>query len=432
MSIPFACEHCGKRYNVAEHLAGKKVKCRQCGQGTTIPQGESAEPAIDIYGLDDPDLASDTSDREEVATEPAPRVVVKAPAGSKPKTNASGGGTGSGFSVANVRGLLGGAFVILVIGFRIYRVANRVVGPEPRNPVAPAAMAPALTPEPELPSLSADAPEPGPGVEIKRGIMLHEVRVDTVRPGQGIKLWLYLPSGEHAEKSLPCVLIAPAGSILVTGMGLGDGDRPEHLPYVSAGFAVLSYELEGELRKDPSQATLGDVKQAAQAFLAAKAGLSDAHVALEWLLAKVPEVDPDRLYTAGHSSAGTMALLLAENEPRIKACVAFAPRADVATNFDADQTRQLRSLIPGFDRFLTTYNPKPNDDRLNCPVFLFHARDDSVVPVSLTEEFATELEQKRKSVTLEIVPDGDHHTSMIRKGIPRAIQWLREKATDTP
>src|SRR5262245_19219996 len=49
-------------------------------------------------------------------------------------------------------------------------------------------------------------------------------------PGQGGKLQLYLPAGDHQPKSLPCVLIPGAGSNLLAGMLLGDGDSPEHIP----------------------------------------------------------------------------------------------------------------------------------------------------------------------------------------------------------
>jgi dienelactone hydrolase len=248
-----------------------------------------------------------------------------------------------------------------------------------------------------------------------------------------MRLWLYLPPGEHAPGSLPCVLIAPAGSILVVGNELadGDGDRPgdhpEHLPYARAGFAVLAYGLDGELR-DVEKATNADVRRASETFLAARAGLTNARIAIEWLLAKVPQVDPSRLYAAGHSSAGTMALLLAENEPRIRACAAFAPRSDISKNFSSVQASQLKLAIPRLDDFFTLYNPKAHEADLGCPVFLFHARDDSVVPIGETEEFANDLRGLGKSVTLETVASGGHYHSMIREGIPRALAWLGEKA----
>ncbi|MDB5352104.1 MAG: repeat-containing protein [Planctomycetota bacterium] len=38
MPMTFACENCGKRYRVEESAAGKRGKCKECGQTFTIPQ----------------------------------------------------------------------------------------------------------------------------------------------------------------------------------------------------------------------------------------------------------------------------------------------------------------------------------------------------------------------------------------------------------
>ena len=179
-------------------------------------------------------------------------------------------------------------------------------------------------------------PDPGPGREIEPGIMLHEIRLPGGNsPGFGGKLWLYLPSG---AQGVPCVLITGAGSNLLVGMDLADGDRPEHLPYVRAGFAVMAFELDGAVA-NMQQAGDPQILAGAARFLAARAGLVNANVALEYLLAKVPQVDPQRIYVAGHSSAGTLSLLFAEHEPRLKGCVAFAPRDRPAPS--SSGTRQL-------------------------------------------------------------------------------------------
>jgi dienelactone hydrolase len=206
-------------------------------------------------------------------------------------------------------------------------------------------------------------------------------------------------------------------------MELGDGDRREHFPYVREGFAVLSYSLDGHLDREQNGDVL-QVRRAAEQFLAARCGLTNAEIALEWLAAKVPEVDPGRIYTAGHSSVGTMALLLAENNSRIKGCVAYDGRSDVEANFHG-QTRALRQVIPRLDEFITTYNPKLHADRISVPVLLFHARDDSVVPVTESEAFATTLREQCKKVSLAIVPEGEHYDAMISQGIPMGIAWIK-------
>jgi dienelactone hydrolase len=249
-------------------------------------------------------------------------------------------------------------------------------------------------------------------------------------PGHSAKLWLYLPDGDHAPQSLPCIFIAGAGSNLITGMNLGDGDRAEHLPWVRAGFAVLAYELDGHLGNLQAAQT-EEIKEASTRFFGARAGLVNAHNALEYVLQKVPQVDPKRLYSAGHSSAGTMSLLFAEAEPRLAGCVAFAPVSDVERRLGPMLLRLLSPALPNLQTNVARYSPKHHESELTCPVFLFHAKDDSNVPVTESQECANRLKKLRKSVTLELVPTGDHYDAMVNEGISRAINWVRGLPSET-
>src|SRR5262245_14545591 len=199
-----------------------------------------------------------------------------------------------------------------------------------RPPVASAAAKQPFTfadvPLPAFPQRDeADADEVEPGVRQYMINILDDEGGFYETPGHGGWLYLYLPPGEHQPKSLPCVLIAPAGSTLLDGMDLGDGDTPEHVPYVKAGCAVLAYELDGPCY-DPTD--FEEMKDAYKAFKDSRAGLVNGRNALEYLLAKVPEVDPARIYTAGHSSAASHALLFAAHEPRLAGAMAYAPAPD--------------------------------------------------------------------------------------------------------
>jgi dienelactone hydrolase len=277
-------------------------------------------------------------------------------------------------------------------------------------------------------------PDVGPGREIEPGVMFHEVRLPGGdRPGFGGKLWLYLPAGDHAAGSLPCVLITAGGSSLLKGMELTEGARLEHLPYVRAGFAVLAYELDGPLAhgRDASQA---EMSEAIIRFLAARVGLVNAQVALRFAVEKVPQVDPRRIYTAGHSSAATTALLFAAHEPSIRGCAAYAPAIDLAKFFGAQAVRELHDA--GLDDLVIRHAPIHHERALDCPILLFHARDDGTLPVAETEACARRLKALGKPVTLVIVPTGGHYQSMLREGIPRGVAWLGDlagrEATPTP
>jgi len=262
-------------------------------------------------------------------------------------------------------------------------------------------------------------PEPGPARTIVPGVRFHEATID--RGGVPMKVWYYEP--EKAAGKLPLVLVPPAGSTLFVGMNLSDGDRTEHYPYVRAGFAVASFEIDGHV---PNMQGASDaaVMKGARAFRASRAGLDNAKTALDFVLAKVPNVDPERVYVAGHSSAGTLALLVAEFEPRVKACAAYAACTDVEKRL-APAAGQLDRALPGFRDFLQLSSPKTHAARLKCPLLLFHATDDTTVEPSESTDFAAQLRPTNPNVSLVTVPTGGHYDSMIRAGIPKGIELFR-------
>jgi dienelactone hydrolase len=270
-------------------------------------------------------------------------------------------------------------------------------------------------------------PERGPLEEFEPGVMWRTIALSDTdgyydTPGHGGTMFLYLPPGEHAPGSLPCILICGAGSNLLSGMMLGEGDQPEHTPYVHAGFAVLAYELDG-----PSTGEGDDeLKRAYEAFKASRAGIVNGRNALEYVLARVPEVNPKKIYAAGHSSAASHALLFAEHEPRLAGVVAYAPGVNLPKRFGG-ALRLFSMIMPGAVDFITQVDPATHAARLKCPVFLFHAEDDSNCPVEDTRAFADQLKQHGANVTLKTVPTGDHYDSMIEEGIPAGIEWLRQR-----
>jgi dipeptidyl aminopeptidase/acylaminoacyl peptidase len=236
-----------------------------------------------------------------------------------------------------------------------------------------------------------------------------------------MKVWYYRPA--QAKGKLPLVLVPPAGSTLVAGMELGDGDRAEHYPYVRAGFAVGSFEIDGHVPDGTPDAA---VLKGAREFRDAKAGLTNAKAALDFLLAKAPDVDQNRIFIAGHSSAATLALLVAEHEPRIKGCVSYCGVSDVEARV-APAIPALDRAIPGYRDFIRFSSPKTPVEKLKCPVFLFHAQDDATVPVSQTTTFAALLKRTNANVTVDTSARGGHYQSMIDAGIPRGIAWMKKR-----
>jgi dienelactone hydrolase len=234
--------------------------------------------------------------------------------------------------------------------------------------------------------------------------------------------YVYRPVQAAAKRSLPCVLIAPAGSNLITGMDLTPEDKAEQLPYVRAGFEVVAYAIDGALA--PGQTSEKELKERCAKFDSALAGMVNAGEAFNFILRNLPEVDPNRIYVAGHSSAATLALLYAEHDQRIKGCIAFAPVSDLQDRF-RPQMASLSKVLVWPENFLAKYSPRSFESHLDCPVFLFHAEDDDNVPVQQTRNFAARLRSLGKNVTLATASHGGHHDAMIREGIPDAITWLK-------
>ena len=280
-------------------------------------------------------------------------------------------------------------------------------------------------------SILPNFPSAGPAVALEPGVEFHEI-VLRPRPGQPSgpgrksKLWLYLPKGKHEDKLLPCILIAPAGSILLTGMKLENGDRAEHVPYVRAGFAVLAFELDGGVPPNASDAAY---RTGYFQFRDADGGLVNARNAFQFLLTRVPEVDPNRIFAAGHSSAAAFAVFFAEHEPRLIGCAAFAPALDYKARF-ARNIMQMRLVFPEVDAFIERFSPRNNELSLSCPLYLFGAEDDANTPISGTREAFDRLEELEKVVTLDEVRTGNHYDSMIKQGIPQAIGWMKERLVE--
>jgi dipeptidyl aminopeptidase/acylaminoacyl peptidase len=263
-------------------------------------------------------------------------------------------------------------------------------------------------------------PELGPSRLIQPGIQFREATLQ--RANMPMRVWYYQP--EKPADKLALVLVPPAGSTLFAGMNMGDGDRAEHYPYVKAGFAVASFDIDGNVPKVGKVSDAALLKGARE-FRDAQAGLANAKTALDFVLAKAPNIDPDRIYIAGHSSAATLALLVAEHEPRIKACAAYAPITDVEERL-AEVIPQLDRSLPGYREFLRSSSPRTHADSLKCPVFLFYAQDDQDIFVRQCTDFAGVLKKTNARVTLVSASKGGHYKSMVGEGIPKGIEWLRQ------
>lgn len=428
MAISFRCDACGRSYKTEDRFAGRTVSCKGCGRSIII----QAVVEQNIYGFDEPPPAP-----------PPRRAAVSSPT---TRTTPSPTPKASWYSrFVDNKGTVGST-ITLIVGIRllfvIYRHLPGVLPAGPPAPPTPGAPAPLVagiqtTPRPQsTPSVwtMPVLPQLGPWHEIEPGIQFQEVRLPSragpmTLAGHSGKIWVYLPAGEQAPASLPCVLITGAGSTLLTGQSIDDDSRPEHLPYARAGFAVVAYEMDGHPPAD--DANDQSLAEPAAAFFRAQAGLVNARVAIDFAISRLSMIDPKRLYNAGHSSAGTAALLVAAYDPRIKACAAFAPVVDMNAHFSTIQRLIADRIAPGSSDLFTRYNPRTVENQINCPLFLFCADDDEHF-ANQVKEMAARLKNQGKNVTLTSVVQGGHYPSMIEQGIPNAISWFMSLSGGDP
>lgn len=254
---------------------------------------------------------------------------------------------------------------------------------------------------------------------LENGVKCYQGRVH-FNNGPSMLVKIYEPALGDGEKA-PSVFIAPAGTPLITGMILGDEDSPEHIPYGEKGIYTVAYELAGYVN---DYEDIDKYKEGIRLFTLFNGGVTNGKAAIDYALEHFKEIDSDRLYSAGHSSAGTVSLMMGVYEPRLRGVIAYAPGLSIEKNFGKEDHNKLL-IYYGLDSYFSAgYSPTNNTRRLKCPIFLFQAKDDSVAPYEDMQRFYERLVLHNKNVTYKIVDEGDHYYSMLYEGIPAGIEWI--------
>ncbi len=223
--------------------------------------------------------------------------------------------------------------------------------------------------------------------------------------GHEMQLRVFVPPGDHAPASLPLVVNSPAGTPLLHGSYLDQHEiyEDECLPFAEAGFVVIQYSLDGNIPDgvDPSEQQNYQpfLETAYQEFYSAGAGVVNGRNTIDYALARLPYVDPKRIVCSGHSSAGNVSLLLAAYDHRVSRCIAFAAAYDTETRLGELRGEPwARRSFPSLGSFIADTSPMNKVGKYHCPLFVFHAKDDSNVPFQDAERFDFSLKSAGKSV----------------------------------
>jgi dienelactone hydrolase/DNA-directed RNA polymerase subunit RPC12/RpoP len=216
----------------------------------------------------------------------------------------------------------------------------------------------------------------------------------------GLKAWVNPPPAADARR--------PAVLFLHGGFAFDEEDWEQAQPFRDAGFVVMTPMLRGE----------NGLPGAYSMFYNE---VDDALAAAE-TLAQQPGVDGNRLYVAGHSAGGTVALLSAMTSPRFRAAASFSGSPDQVV-----WARGQAELVP-FDpedrREFQMRSPLAYPRSFKCPVRLYYGNEEFFFSLS-TPKLAQAATAANLDVQAVQVP-GDHMTA-VEPAMRQAVAFFRQK-----
>jgi dienelactone hydrolase len=306
MKILFRCS-CGAPYEVDSSFAGKRARCRTCAKEFRIPRSNDAEdnaPA-DIYGLED---GSGTGASPLPLRRAEPREMPDAqqprrPASPRKKRASKAWSSGLGGREVS-RGAAVGLIVVVLL---IVAVRHRGGLSARRSGDWPATLA-----------------------EARRGFQTHLARRES--------------SGEPVDPPPPSVFRlvhfpSPVGNLAAyLTPDPGDGRKHPAIVWITGGDCntigdvwspappnndqtAAAFRQAGIVTMFPSLRGGNDNPGIKEGFL----GEVDDVLAAADFLAREPYVDPSHVYLGGHSTGGTLVLLVAECSDRFRAVFSFGP-----------------------------------------------------------------------------------------------------------
>jgi dienelactone hydrolase len=231
----------------------------------------------------------------------------------------------------------------------------------------------------------------------------HTVRYRT-RGGRAVRAEVIMPPG--GGKSLPLVVLPPGGP---------EGNYPGYFDWFAQYLAALGYAV---LRPDITTASLptagGPIDWGGASQSYAIAGVR--------LLVKQGVADPHRVCIAGVGYGGYAALAGAAFSPDTYACaVSVNGISDLpsllgdemhlfggAHSIDTQLVGWRTHMGSPFDPKLVAESPVHAANAVVAPVLLIHDAEDTVVPLSQSQEMKTALQRAGKRVTFVKLAGSDH------------------------
>jgi dipeptidyl aminopeptidase/acylaminoacyl peptidase len=194
----------------------------------------------------------------------------------------------------------------------------------------------------------------------------------------------------------------PAVVYVHGGFALGQGDWSDASAYLQSGYVVMTPALRGE-NGNPGHFELfyGEVEDV---------------IAAGRYVQRLPYVDPARVFVAGHSTGGTLAMLSAMLPSPFAAAASFGGSPDQESFFQAwDNIVPFNRSDPRETRLRS---PSEFAGSFRCPLYLFVGAEDSGY-LGQTRKLASDAKRTGKPCEAHVVP-GDHFQSL-EPSIQRSI-----------
>ena len=425
------CGGCQILLKVSSESIGKTIACPKCGNKMKLAKPASSPPPEQVVEVGFPDVKQEDLFGLPATSYSMPSVANKGVAGSKKRST----------PWPLIVGIAGaGAVLLFLATVGVIFLSTMIKGPNvtasapQKNPSALPANSPTTTQSiSKLKPTSSDAfPKLGPWLPFGNTEILYQRVVIPRSVNSRLNLNIFVPKGSHADKSLPVVFEAPAGTPLLHGASI-EIPKPdtEYLPFTDAGMITVSFEIDGpmvgDLSPEDGEMFWQKLNEAFQKFLAADAGVENGKMAIDFVLDKLPMADPKRLITWGHSSAATLSLLLASKDPRISRCIAMAPCTDLKPRLgELLKEPGIVRRLPNLKDYLVAGSPLTHIASLKCPVFIAHAKNDDNEPFTQTKTYVNAFQKAGGKITfLEFEREG-HYQPLLDAGIPKAIEWLKQ------
>jgi dienelactone hydrolase len=202
-----------------------------------------------------------------------------------------------------------------------------------------------------------------------------------------LRAWVSGPPADKAKK--------PAVLFLHGGFAFGADDYEQTRPFHDAGFVVMTPTLRGENGLPGFYSMFYDE-------------VEDVLAAAE-TLARLPYVDANRLYVAGHSVGGTLTMLATMTSNRFRAAASFSGSPDQVAW--ARGQSELVPFDPSDQREFQMRSPLAFPRSFQCPIRLYYG-DQEFFFSSSTQKLAQLARKANRDVEAISVP-GDHLSSVI-------------------